>query len=102
VFRIDGADTGIGSTGDLDVTQVGSFARPGAIAVDASGVLYVALVGGPAQLYRSKDEGATFAAVGDAVWRSTAGFVQDLEVAPNGQLYAATNGNGLIRGTPPP
>ena len=102
VFRIDDADTGSGATGDLDVTEVGSFARPGAIAVDASGVLYVATLGGPAQLFRSTDEGATFAAVGDLVWRSTAGFVQDLEVAPGGQLYAATNGNGLIHGTPSP
>ena len=103
VFRIDDAD-GSGLTGDLVPTPIGSFSSPGAIAVDPSGALYVATVaqGGPARLYRSTDRGATFETVSDAVWASTGGFVYDLEVAPNGELYAATNGNGLLRGVPTP
>jgi len=104
VFRIDNADTGSGLTGDLVAVEIGSFTHPGAITVDPAGVLYVATVaqGGPAQLYRSADRGATFTLVSDAVWGATAGYVYDLEVAPNGELYAATNGNGLLHGIPPP
>jgi hypothetical protein len=102
VFRIDDADTGTGLTGDLVAQPIGSFLRPGAIVVDPSGVLYVTTLaqGGPAQLYRSEDQGATFTEVTDPVWAATAGFVFDLEVAPNGELYAATGGDGVIHGTP--
>jgi hypothetical protein len=66
--------------------------------------LYMATVaeGGGAELYRSTDLGATFTLVNDPVWTATAGFVFDLEVAPNGELYAALNGDGLIHGTPAP
>jgi hypothetical protein len=104
LFRIDNADTGSGLTGDLNVTEIGAFTRPGAIAVDASGNLYVATVaqGGGAQLSRTTDQGATFTDVTDPVWAGTAGFVYDLEVAPNGELFAALNGNGLLHGTPAP
>jgi hypothetical protein len=99
VFRIDDADR---ASGELVATELGAFARPGAIAVDASGALYVATVaqGGPARLFRSTDGGATFTAVGDEAWTATGGFVYDLEVAPDGRLYAATDGNGLIHGSP--
>jgi hypothetical protein len=95
VFRIDDAD---GPASSFAAGEVGSFSRPGAIAVDGSGRLYVAAVaqGGPAELHRSSDHGMTFTSIGDAAWASTGGFVYDLEVSPNGGLYAATNGNGLI------
>jgi hypothetical protein len=91
-------------TGDLAPIRLGAFTRPGAIAVDATGGVYVATVaqGGPAQLYRSTDLGATFSLVNDPVWAATAGFVDDLEVAPNGELYAALNGAGLLHGVPAP
>ncbi len=104
VFRIDHARTGSGLTGDLAPIRLGAFTRPGAIAVDATGGVYVATVaqGGPAQLYRSTDLGATFSLVNDPVWAATAGFVDDLEVAPNGELYAALNGAGLLHGVPAP
>lgn len=102
VFRIDDSDTGTGLTGDLVAQPIGTFLRPGAIAVDPTGVLYVATLaqGGSAQLYRSEDQGATFTEVTDPVWAANAGFVSDLEVAPNGELYAATAGDGLIHGIP--
>jgi hypothetical protein len=103
LFRIDNADTGSGLTGDLSVTEIGTFTRPGAIAVDATGTLYVALApDGDAELWRSSDQGATFTDVTDPVWAGTAGYVFDLEVAPNGELFAALNGDGLLHGTPAP
>jgi hypothetical protein len=84
--------------------EIGGFTRPGAIAVDQSGTLYVTTVAqdGPAELYRSTDLGATFTQVNDPVWAASAGFVYDLEVAPNGELYAALNGDGLLHGVPAP
>jgi hypothetical protein len=102
VFRIDNADSGSGLTGHLVAVPLGAFAHPGAIAVDPSGVLYVATLaqGGPAQLYRSDDLGATFTEVTDPVWAGSAGFVFDLQIAPDGQLYAATAGDGVIHGSP--
>jgi hypothetical protein len=102
VFRIDDADSGSGLTGDVVAVPVGGFVHPGAIAVEPTGTLYVATLaqGGPAQLSRSDDLGATFIDVTDPVWAATAGFVSDLEVAPDGQLYAATAGDGVIHGTP--
>jgi hypothetical protein len=104
LFRLDNADTGTGLEGTLVPVEIGSFTRPGAIAVDPSGTLYVATLaqGGGAELYRSTDLGATFAQVDDPVWAATAGYVFDLEVAPNGELYAALNGDGLLHGVPAP
>jgi hypothetical protein len=105
LYRLDNADTGSVEAGTLVPVEIGPFTRPGAIAVDPStGTLYMATVaeGGGAELYRSTDLGATFTLVNDPVWTATAGFVFDLEVAPNGELYAALNGDGLIHGTPAP
>jgi hypothetical protein len=104
VFRLSGANTGTVATGQIVPVQVGAFTAPGAIALSPSGTLYVATVaqGGPAELYRSDDHGATFLPAGDALWAGAAGYVYDLEVAPNGDLYAALNGDGLLRGTPAP
>ena len=34
----------------------------------------------------------------DPAWEGSAGFVYDLEVSPSGELYAATNGGGLLHG----
>jgi hypothetical protein len=104
VFRLDNADTGTGLAGTLVPVEIGTFTRPGAIAVDESGTLYVATVaqGGGAELFRSTDLGATFTQVNDPVWAATAGFIYDLEVAPNGELYAALNGDGLLHGVPAP
>jgi len=103
LFRIDHADTG-DLAGNLVAVEIGAFPRPGAIAVAPSGALYVTAVaqGGAAGLYRSTDRGATFSPVGDPAWDGTAGFVYDLEVAPSGELYAATNGGGLLHGSPSP
>jgi hypothetical protein len=104
LFRIDHAQTGSGLTGDLTPVRLGAFTRPGAIAVDAAGVLYVATVaqGAGAELFRSTDQGSSFTALNDPVWSATAGYVDDLEVAPNGELYAALNGDGLLHGVPAP
>jgi hypothetical protein len=104
LFRIDNADTGSGSAGTLAPVELGLFTRPGAIAVDQSGALYMATLaqGGPAELYRSTDHGVSFDLVSDPVWAATAGYVYDLEVAPNGELFAALNGDGVLRGTPAP
>jgi hypothetical protein len=103
VFRLSGANVGTVGAGQIVPVPVGPFAAPGAIAV-SSGTLYVATVaqGGPAELYRSDDQGANFVPAGDALWAGAAGYVYDLEVAPNGDLYAALNGDGLLRGTPAP
>jgi hypothetical protein len=104
LFRLDNADTGSVSTGTLVPVEIGTFARPGALAVDRSGTIYLATLaqGGGAELYRSTDLGAIFTQVDDPVWAATAGFVYDLEVAPNGELYAALNGDGLLHGVPAP
>jgi photosystem II stability/assembly factor-like uncharacterized protein len=104
VFKLSGANVGTVGAGQIVPQPVGPFVAPGAIAVSPSGALYVATVaqGGPAELYRSDDQGVTFLPAGDALWAGAAGYVYDLEVAPNGDLYAALNGDGLLRGTPAP
>jgi hypothetical protein len=104
VFRIDDARSGRAFTGEVVPVEVGAFTRPGAIAVDRTGVLYVATVaeGGGAELYRSTEQGASFTLVSGPVWSATAGYVNDLEVSPDGELFAALNGDGLLHGRPGP
>jgi hypothetical protein len=104
LFRLDHADTGSAGTGEITPVRIGTFAEPGAIAVDTTGNLFVATValGGPARLYRSADLGASFTSVGDLVYAGGAGYVFDLEVSRSGQVFAATNGDGVLYGVPAP
>jgi hypothetical protein len=104
LFRIDDADVGSVGTGEIVPVEIGTFPRPGAITVDPGGALYVATLaqGGPAELYRSSDLGASFTSVGDLVYSGGAGYVSDLEFSPSGQLFVATNGDGVLHGAPAP
>jgi hypothetical protein len=105
VYRLNGATSGSVDAGTLSATPVGSFARPGPIAVSPDGTLYVAeLAGGGADgsLSRSADSGQTWEDVTDDAYRSAAAFPDDLVVPDPGTVYVALNGNGVIIGRPSP
>jgi hypothetical protein len=101
VFRIDGARTGTVGAGLTAVPVVESTAA-GPIAVQGSLVFAATIASGstPPRLLVSDDRGSTWTDVADDTYRRSALFPRDLSLAPDGTVYVALNGAGLIRGTP--
>jgi hypothetical protein len=103
VFRLDGAMAGSVDSGTLAAVPIGSFARPGPIAVSPGGTLYVTeLAGGEAgaSLARSGDSGETWEDLTDDAYRAAAGFPDELLVSDPGTVYMALDGNGVLIGRP--
>jgi len=103
VWRIDGATTGSVDAGTLTSVLVGAFPTSGPIEPGPSGELWLATSAGPgvaAGLYRSLDTGATWSLMSDDAYAAAAAFPFDLWVAPDGRVFVATNGNGVLVGTP--
>ena len=103
VWRLNGATTGSVGAGTLTPVLVGAFPTAGPIEPGPSGALWLATSAGPgvaAGLYRSTDSGATWSLMSDAAYAAAAVFPFDLWVAPDGRAFVATNGNGVLVGTP--
>lgn len=103
VFRIDGATSGAVGAG-LTATPLGAITDPGPIALHGGRVFATRLASGglPAQILVSDDRGATWTAVGDAFYESSALSPRDIAIAADGTIYVALNGAGMIRGQLPP
>ncbi len=98
LYRLDGADKGSVEGGAVRVTKLEAMARPGPLAMDARGTLYVApqpAPGAPGGLFASADQGMTWRHVGHF-----SGFPFRLSVGPDGFAYVALNGNGVVVGAP--
>jgi len=102
VWRIDGATTGSVTAGTLTPTLVFSSPVAGPIDVGSAGDVWVAVGAGPgvaARLSRSTDAGATWTVMSDAFYAAAGGFPLDLAVAPDGHVFLATNGDGVLVGS---
>lgn len=99
VYRLAGATTGAVGAGITPV-KVGNFTVPGPVAFDRYGRLYVAaiLFDQPNRLAMSTDDGATWRELGEAVWGATAMRPWSIDVAPDGTLYVAMRGMGVLIG----
>jgi hypothetical protein len=103
IFRIDSAMSGTVG-GALSPVRIGTIATPGPIAVHGDRLLATRLAGPgtPPQLFVSDDRGSTWTPVGDAYYESSALNPRDIAVGPDGTIYVALNGGGLVRGRPSP
>lgn len=99
LHRLDDATTGTVGAG-ITATQIPGFAGPGPIAFDRHGRLYVASpsISEPSRLSMSTDGGLTWRELGDDVWRNQGVAPFFLDVAPDGTLYAAMRGMGVLIG----
>jgi photosystem II stability/assembly factor-like uncharacterized protein len=103
VYRIDGATSGSVDAGTLTPTLVYSSPSAGPIETDGAGNLWLALNASANEtpgLYRSDDAGSTWSPMSDAAYAAAALFPYDLWIAPDGRVFVATNGNGVLVGTP--
>jgi hypothetical protein len=101
VWRIDGATTGSVDGGSLTPTLVGAFPTAGPIEFGPTGDLWLAISAGPgvaAGLYRW--DGAAWSLASDPAYAAFAVFPFNLWAAPDGRVFVATNGNGVVVGTP--
>jgi hypothetical protein len=101
LWRIDGATSGSVTAGTLTPNLVYATPTAGPIDVGSAGDVWAAVGAGPgvsAQLSRSDDAGATWTVMSDAFYAAAAGFPLDLSVAPDGHVFVATNGDGVLVG----
>lgn len=98
LYRIDDAGTGSVDAATLSPIELGALANPSEISFDPGGAL-VTLSGG--HIYRSVDAGP-LQDVSDSSVATTGRFVFGTSMGPDGRLYLALNGNGVLVGTPLP
>ena len=104
VYRLDNANAGTVGGGQITPVLIGTLPHPGPLAVDAGGALYVTELadGGPPDLQRTTDGGATWASVADNAYRATAMYPCSLNVADDGTITLGLAGDGIVRGVPAP
>jgi hypothetical protein len=103
LWRIDGATAGSVEAGTLTPTRVFSSATAGAVETDAAGNPWLAINAAPGvvpSLSVSDNAGATWSTMSDAAYEAAALFPFDLWIAPDGRVFIATNGNGVLVGDP--
>jgi hypothetical protein len=103
VYRIDGATTGTVDGGGLSPTLIYPSTGAGPIEIDGAGSLWLALNASPTVtpgLFRSDDAGGSWSPMSDAAYGAAALYPYDLWIAPDGHVFVATNGNGVLVGTP--
>jgi len=102
LYRLDGADSGTVDGGQIRSQRIGSFAHPGPVTVDAAGVVLAAELAerSPADLRVSRDGGDAWRSVANATYRSWAVFPLALTTSPNGDVFIAMDGDGLLIGHP--
>ncbi|MDR6553898.1 fibronectin type III domain-containing protein [Paenibacillus qinlingensis] len=100
LYRLDNANTGSVEGGQISKTTL-SVTDPAAITLDASGGLYVTSItggSGAGRLYKSTNQGTTLTEISDTYYRANGGFPLDISVAPDGYIYVATFGQGIVVG----
>jgi len=103
VWRIDGATTGSVDGGTLSPVLVGAFPTAGPLEPGPGDTLWLATSGAAgvtAALYSSADDGATWDLRSDAAYAASALFPFDIAAGRDGRVLVATNGNGVVVGTP--
>jgi hypothetical protein len=101
VYRLDGAGSGTVGNGVLKAVKVLTAARPGPLAIQPSGAVLCAVpasASGAAALLSSADGGTSWQDVADGFYRASGGFATDLSVGPDGRVYVATFGDGVLVG----
>jgi hypothetical protein len=101
VYRLDGAGSGTVGSGGLTALKVLATARPGPLAIQPGGAVLCAIPApgsGASALLRSADGGAGWQDVSDSFYRASGGSVTDLSVGPDGLVYVATFGDGVLVG----
>ena len=102
LYRLDSANVGTVEGGQITPVML-PVTNPGPVSVTDDGELYVSTLADashPARLYHSTDQGATFTDLSDAYYQANAGFPLDLSVGPDGYIYVATFGQGIVVGKP--
>ncbi len=107
LYRLDNADTGTSVGSGITSTQITAVPRTGSVAVshDGSTVFCVSKIGTglalgeDAGLFVSQDSGANWQDVSDATYRGVAAYPFKLTTGPDGTLYVALNGNGVLVGS---
>lgn len=96
LYRIEGAASGSVDAASLLPIELGALVNPSEISFDPGGAL-VTLSGG--HVYRSVDAGP-LQDVSDPSVTSAGRFVFGTSIGPDGRLYLALNGDGVLVGTP--
>jgi len=103
VYRLDDAASGTFGKGSTVQKRLGSFQRAGPMAVDRDGRIYLsegAAANAPPSLWFSLDLGLTWHDVATEDYRSAAFAPVGLAVGPDGRVFVALGGNGMLIGTP--
>jgi hypothetical protein len=103
VWRIDGATSGSVDAGTLTPTLIYPSPSAGPIETDGAGNLWLGLNASANEtpaLYRSDNAGGSWSLMSDAAYAAAALYPYDLWIAPDGHVFVATNGNGVMVGTP--
>jgi hypothetical protein len=102
VWRIDGATSGSVDGGTLTPVLVGDFPTAGPMEPGPGGLIWLATAAAPGvapALYSTDDGGATWSLRSDRFYEAAALFPFDLYAAPDGRVFVATNGDGVVVGT---
>ena len=106
LFRLDGADHGTIAAGDITLSQLGTFRKPGPITMDRHGRLWVAtepLAGSPARLAVSWDPGGpepTFHDLASEAYVNAVITPDAITVADDGRVLLADTELGVFVGLP--
>jgi hypothetical protein len=103
VYRLDNAASDTFGNGGIAPRKLGSFKQAGPMAVDRNGGVFVsegATANAPPSLSFSLDLGVTWHDVATDDYRRAAFAPVGLAVGPDGRVYVALNGNGMLIGTP--
>jgi hypothetical protein len=102
VYRIDGATSGSVEAGTLSPTLIYPSPSAGPIETDGAGSLWLGLNASANEtpgLYRSDNAGGSWSLMSDGAYAAAALFPYDLWIAPDGHVFVATNGDGVMVGT---
>jgi hypothetical protein len=105
LFVLDRAESGTVESRVVRVTRVSGVSNPGAMTIDKSGFVFVARrssSAAPAALFRGNDPKGPWIPVEDETYRFAAGFPNSIAAGPDGYIYVALNGNGLMAGSGKP
>lgn len=100
VYRLDNADTGAQVGSGVTATELGALSNSGEMAFEPGGHLLVTTPSPNVRLLLWDPAATTWRDLADDLYRGAFGYATGLAIAPDGTLYVALSGNGVLMATP--